>query len=204
MFTAHIKNNNSCRKEYLDSYGTHTIEQLIKTKEIIRNGLELFEKLWNYNAKSFIGTCYIWHPKVEEYLNELNIKHIQSGRVQKIPNMRAYSYKIRRLYTGKKNKLGQFYTVRNVSFEPSEDPYKNCIDTTIKEIETAFRWHKPAIICSHRVNYIGFINPENQINNLKLLKKLLNKILKLWPDVTFMNSAQLGNLITVSNSKFQC
>ena len=195
MFTVHLKNNLNCRREFLDSLGTHTEKEMLKIKESVVEGLQLFENLWGYQSKSFIATCYIWHPKVEEYLNDFEIKHIQSGRVQKIPLLNREGYKIKRLYTGRKNKLGQIYTCRNVIFEPSENPNKDWINTAMNEIEIVFRWQKPAIICSHRVNYIGFINEENKNRNLKLLKELLTKIIKKWPDTEFMNSSELGALI---------
>lgn len=195
MFTIHLKNNKSCRKEYLDSFGTHNKEELKKIKENIETGLNLFEKLWGYKSKSFIATCYIWHPKVEEYLYNYGIKHIQSSRIQKIPVMNSEKYKIKRLWTGRKNKFGQIYTCRNVVFEPSENQNNDWITSAMKEIEISFRLHKPAIISSHRVNYIGFINEENRNRNLKFLKELLQRILKKWPDVEFMNSSQLGKII---------
>ena len=37
----------------------------------------------------------------------------------------------------------------------------DCVDSCIKEIEIAFKWQKPAVISSHRVNYVGFINQDN-------------------------------------------
>ncbi len=195
MFTVHLKNNKRCRKVFLDSFGTHTETELEEIKENVKEGLELFEKLWDINSESFIATCYTWHPKVEEYMGKFGITHIQSSRIQKIPVLGSDNYKIKRLWTGRKNKYGQIYTSRNVVFEPSENPQKDWVDSALKEIEISFRWRKPAIICSHRVNYIGFINKKNRIRNLKLLKDLLNGIIYKWPDVEFMSSAQLGELI---------
>src|SRR5690606_1736692 len=128
MFTTHTSLKSNCSKEYLDSFGTHNEYELKEIRRNIIEGLALCEKLWGYKSKSFIATCYIWHPKVEEYLKEDKIIHIQSGRVQKIPLLNSNgTYKIKRLYTGKRNKLEQVYTVRNVIFEPSEDPNKDWI-----------------------------------------------------------------------------
>ena len=69
------------------------------------------------------------------------------------------------------------------------------MDSCLKEIKTAFTWRKPAIIASHRVNFIGYINPDNREQNLKLLVELLRKIVKKWPEVEFMTSDQLGKLM---------
>lgn len=59
MFTVHIKNNLNCRREFLDSFGTHTEKELIKIRESVVEGLQLFENLWGYQSKSFIATCFI-------------------------------------------------------------------------------------------------------------------------------------------------
>ena len=62
-------------------------------------------------------------------------------------------------------------------------------------MEINFFWHKPANISSHRVNYIGFLHPENRENSLRKLEELLAKMLKKWPDIEFMTSEELGDLI---------
>ena len=71
----------------------------------------------------------------------------------------------------------------------------------MEEIRVAFKWGKPAVISSHRVNYVGSIDPSNRDNGLDKLKKLLNKVLKKWPDVEFMTSAELGDLIRSEKKK---
>jgi hypothetical protein len=85
--------------------------------------------------------------------------------------------------------------VRNVVFEPTEDRGIDWIDFTLKQIETAFRWNKPAIISSHRVNFCGHIDEKNREKGLKSLEGLLQEIVKKWPDVEFMSADELGNCI---------
>ena len=87
--------------------------------------------------------------------------------------------------------LGQTYTIRNVKFEPFEDPDKDWVNQSLKEIQTAFFWHKPAIISTHRINYVGGIDIKHRDRNLKALDRLLKNILKKWPDVEFLSSDQL-------------
>ena len=58
----------------------------------------------------------------------------------------------------------------------------------MKQISAAFRWGKPAIISTHRVNFVGSISPYNREKGLRELKKLINAILKKWSDVEFMGS----------------
>ena len=65
-----------------------------------------------------------------------------------------------------------------------------------KEIDIAFKWRKPATISSHRVNYIGWLNKQNRKHGLQKLDELLAQIIKYWPDVEFMTSEELGDLIS--------
>ena len=43
---------------------------------------------------------------------------------------------------------------------------------------------------------MSFINPRNRDLNLPQFEQLLSRILKRWPDVEFMTSDKLGDLIT--------
>jgi len=54
---------------------------------------------------------------------------------------------------------------------------------------------KPALISSHRLNYIGYIDENNRKKNLRQLKTLLSEVIKRWPDVEFLTSDQLGETI---------
>ena len=59
----------------------------------------------------------------------------------------------------------------------------------------AFKFHKPAIISTHRVNYIGVHDGSNRMNGLNNLRRLLANIRKTWPDIEFMTTDQLGYII---------
>ena len=65
----------------------------------------------------------------------------------------------------------------------------------MNDIKVAFLLHKPAIISSHRVNYIGSLKESNRKNGLTQLSILLKSILKNWPDVQFMTTIELGKYI---------
>ena len=98
---------------------------------------------------------------------------------------------------GQQNSFGQTYITRNCFFEPT-DKSKNWIDNCLKEIEIAFRWGKPAVVSSHRVNYVGYINSPNRAAGLNQLKIFLDEIVKRWTNVEFLTTDQLGDLIDVT------
>lgn len=161
----------------------------------IIEGLDLFEDLMGYRSLSFIPPNYIWSPDFNKPMADKGIQYFQGQRKMKEP-LEDGSYRIHRYHLGEKNSFGQTYLVRNAPFEPAlvkmgADPVSNCL----RDISVAFRMQKPAIICSHRLNYVGFIDERNRDNNLSKLDALLTAIIKKWPEVEFLNSVQLGRLM---------
>ncbi len=124
----------------------------------------------------------------------MGVKYLTGSRKHIEPIGEGH-YKKSIRYTGKKNKQGQIYIVRNSQFEHSQTNDRNEWEKTLKDIEVAFLWKKPAVISTHRINYIGSINQENRKQGLAQLDLLLKNILKKWPEVEFMTTAQLGDLI---------
>ena len=170
-------------------------------KNVLETGLTEFEKIYGYKSEYFVPTNGPFNNSLEKVLAQNGIKFINSAKIQHEPQGNGI-YKKNIRFIGSKNKLGQVYLTRNCFFEPSsmEHPANtDWIGNCMREIESAFRWGKPATISSHRVNYIGFLYPENRERGLKQLSELLTKMLKKWPDIEFMTSVELGN--TILNSK---
>lgn len=172
-------------------------EDLTYLEEVLNTGLDLFEKLYGYRSKYFVPTNGPFNNTLERILKDNGVEYINSSKIQREP-IGDGQYKTHVRFLGQENNLGQLYLTRNCFFEPSsmESPAgTDWVGNCLKEIEIAFRWHKPATISSHRVNYIGFLHPENREHGLKQLTELLSKMLKKWPDIEFMTSIELGDLI---------
>lgn len=185
--------------EFQAAFDIDTIEDLPYQKEVIKTGLDLFEHLYGYRSKYFVPTNGPFNNSLEKDLHEAGIRYINTGKKQREP-LGDGQYKVNTRYLGRKNQYGQIYLTRNCFFEPSasgdEVPENyDWLNYCLKEIEIAFRWHKPATISSHRVNYIGYLHPENREKGLKALSQLIGEIIKRWPDVEFMTSVELGDLI---------
>lgn len=155
---------------------------------------KIFEDTFGYKSLSYVFPCYTWTKDKEKELDESGIKVIQTSMFQFIPNKNKT--KIKMHYIAEKNKLKQKFFVRNCQFEPSKygqshDSLIKCKNDCLKEIEQAFKNKKPAIICSHRCNYVGGIDTNNRELNLKLLDSLLSDIIKKYPDVKFVTSVEL-------------
>jgi len=182
--------------KYVISYDIESHDDLTYHQNSIEEGLELFERIWGFKSKSFIAPCYIWSKQLEPVLKNKKIELIQGSLYQYEPRIERKRKKIMH-YSGEKNQLGQRYNVRNCSFEPVLDSNLDWIDVCLNQIQTAFRWHKPAVITSHRVNYVGTIDESNRDRNLLKLKELLIKIKNNWPDIEFTSSDKLIDLLYI-------
>jgi len=163
-------------------------------RDIIEEGLDAFEKVYGYRSDHFNPPGGREHPVIHKVLKEGGIKYIDTPLLKREHHGKG-KYKTVFNYTGKQNNLGQIYLVRNVVFEPTDDRGIDWISYTLKQIDAAFRWNRPAIISSHRVNFCGHIDSENREKGLGALKVLLNRITDRWPEVEFMAANELGDLI---------
>ncbi len=196
MFSVHTERNPKVVKEYMDALNADSAEELNSKAEIVIDGLNLFKNIWGFSSTSFIAPCNIWASSLEPILAKHGVKYIQ-GMVIKLEPVAEPGYKFKRKYRyqGQRNKLGQYYLIRNAFFEPSSNPEFDWVSDCLNRIEAAFRWGKPAIICSHRLNFMGGLNQENRIKNLNLLESLLKEIIKRWPMVEFKSTNQLGDIL---------
>lgn len=180
------------RKSFLPAFDYENKEEELKVNEIAINGLRIFEEIFGFKSKSFIAPNYIWGKSLEQTLINNGVEYLQGTQT----HIYVGENKKRIRFLGAKSSSGLINLVRNAHFEPSENKQKDYVSECLKEIDFAFKFNKPAIISSHRVNYIGKLNIDNRDRNLRLLYNLLIEIKKRWPDVEFMSSDQLGNIMS--------
>jgi len=184
------------------SFDIETGIQLPILEDTIRDGLRLFEEMFGYRSESFIASNFIWSSKLNRALSDEGVRYLQGMKYQVLPLLNGNRRKMIRHYLGERNEFGQYYLVRNCTFEPSfNDAGLSSVGECLKGITTAFFWNKPAIISSHRVNFVGFLDADNRDRNLRILETVLREILKRWPDVEFMTSDTLGRVIESKNEK---
>jgi hypothetical protein len=189
-----IQNLSNKTISYTAAFDFFNYEENNSFHGIIKNGLDLFEEVYGNRAVHFNSPGGEENRIIHKYLLESGIKYIDAKLI-KMEHLGKGKYRKEFNYTGKKNKLGQIFLVRNCVFEPSDISRNNWLEFAIKQIEIAFRWNRPAIISSHRVNFSGHINEDNRKNGNKVLGELLKLIIKKWPDAEFMSANELGNLI---------
>ncbi len=158
-------------------------------------GYDLFEHVFGFQSASFIAPAYTWNDELIEKLAAKGLHYIQGGRYQLAPDKKNGNIKSIRHFLGERTTLGQVYLIRNVFFEPSVSATNCIVNKTLDYINAAFIMGKPAIISTHRLNYMGGLNRENRERNLNLLSELIQAVIKKHPQLEFMNSVQLGELI---------
>jgi hypothetical protein len=179
---------------YQEAFNFHDPHEIPILETVIEEGLRLFEDLFGYRAKLFVAPNGPFPNKLEKTLALNGITFISQPKIQYEPV--GYG-KTRWIFhfLGQMNKYGQVYLTRNCFFEPGSEKKTDWVASCLNDIKLAFRWHKPAIISTHRVNYTGSLNIKNRQNGLKQLGELLTGIIKHWPDIEFISSDQLGSLI---------
>jgi len=164
----------------------------IDLETVVREGARMFREQFGYRSASTIAPNYHWTDRVEQLWADEGVRYIQ-GRVLQIHDTPAGPAR-RYHFLGERGCAGGWYLVRNCVFEPAAQR-GDCVGRCLRSIAAAFHWRKPAVVCTHRVNFIGSIDPRNRAEGLRELRRLLEAILLRWPDARFLSSVELGAMI---------
>ncbi len=179
---------------FMEAFDWDSPDDIKQHETIIAEGLQIFERHFGFRSKSFIAPCYNWDTKLEPFLASQGIEWIQSLRSQLQPTGIFNEYQSLRHSFGQQQN-GLRFNTRNCFFEPSMLPQKDWVNSCLAQIQAAFLFSKPAVICAHRINFVSFINPKNGERGLNDLNQLLKAIVKKWPDVKFITTDELANYI---------
>lgn len=196
-FAIDYKSSANRRSNLMATYDYDTTDDLVFIQQSIAEGLAVFEKHFHFKSDTTIAPCYVWDSAIENIFSQNGIRVFQGSRFQNVPKPNAAFKKVFHHNGEKKN--GAIYLSRNGLFEPSINQNTDWVAKAMESIATAFVWKKPAVIGTHRLNYVGSLVPENSRRNLKALELLLTQVLKIWPDVEFVSSAELAKLYQNSN-----
>jgi hypothetical protein len=187
-------NTNKHASQFRPEFFFEDESQIPFLKESIADGIKLFQSIFGFIPSAYVPSNGIFHPVFEETLSQAGVKYLYVSHFMPTPDGKG-GLKNKFYRTGKQNKNGLTCYTRNCAFEPTDGGYKG-IELTLKQMEAVFRWKKPANISTHRVNFVGGIEEANREKGLKELQKLLIAIVKTWPDVEFMSSADMFKAVT--------
>lgn len=166
---------------------------LLYHREVLSGGLKLFGDLFGYKASYFAPPNGPFSSSLEPLLAENGIEYLSMPRIQSEPV--GHGKAERRIHwIGKRTRTGLTIITRNSFFEPVV-PGIDWVDRCMYDISVAFRWKKPAVISSHRVNFVGGLSHQNREQGLNRLHDLLKAVMKRWPEAEFVTSEELGDII---------
>ena len=185
---------------YMDAFDYVEEQEREDIANNIARAAQWFEEIFGSKSESFTASCLVWDDHLEQALAKNGIFHLQSGAKQYLP---TYYSKKSGKYVSVSHRMAQhknngiFYTIRNCVFEPSlTEDMAWSHELCLQQIRRAFSKGVPAVISSHRLNYVGGIDENNKNRNLEGLRQLLREIVEQFPDVVFMSSDALGRKIS--------
>jgi hypothetical protein len=175
---------------FTHAFAMHDGSSLAKHAAIVRSGLDLFAQMWGFRSESFTPPAHVLHPSL--------IDVAVAGGVQSVDKplrcVRALGdgTSLREVNrSGRQSGQDHVTVVRNVVFEPGTERGYDPVTRGLQQVAAAFRWSRPAIISSHRVNYCGHLDEANRSRSLAALQRLLSGIVQRWPDAEFVSVDQL-------------
>lgn len=185
--------------DFLAAYKLSELNDLKMHEEILIDGLQLFQELFGIKAEYFVPPNGVVNNKINVACYNNGVRFRSSSKIQ---NESIEKGRKRRIlhWLGQKDSTGIRYITRNCVFEPSIQGM-DWVDSCLNDVKIAFRWHQPAIIGTHRVNYIGSHFASNRDKGLQELRRLLKSIKRIWPDVEFMTTVQMGSIMELYNSR---
>lgn len=173
---------------------TETEEEYVKKATI--DGLKKFKEIFGFNSISFVPSQSKQFEDINQTLVENGVKFSQAG--QYFISKGDGTFKKVDRFWGDKDKFGMTFWRRNCNFEPYRDN-PNEIEKCLSDIDIAFKWGKPAVISSHRINFTSRIDKNHRDKCLDQFDMLFTQIIRKHPEVEFLNSAQLADIMLQSN-----
>lgn len=182
-------NSNKYSVFYNSAYDVEFQEDIPRYIDILVDGIQKFKELFGIQPIYFVPPTGGMNSAYLKPLAENGIKLVHSARIHIDSLGEGKKKKLFRI-PGSKNKFGQRFIKRNCFFEPADNS-RDWVASCLSEIEHAFNYDQPAVISTHRVNFVGRISKDNRQNGLDKLSELLIEINKRWPEVNFVNTKDL-------------
>lgn len=181
----------AAHSNYLAAFMVTALDGIDDARSRLQSGLDMFARAFGYRSLTFIPCNYIFPAALRAALFATGVRLVQAQRGQFVPLADGNYGRVQRFHTGMVDSAGLLYTVRNVKFEPFECDKTDWVLRALWEVQEAFLLRRPAIISTHRVNYVSGLDRFHGVRSLRLLEKLLTGIRHRWPSVEFVSSDQL-------------
>lgn len=176
----------------------------------VNRGVQLFEKLFERRPHSASAPNYRWDESTEDLWSAAGLSVVQSWRLQSTSadgigelerNWRRIARPMGR-YDRDKDLL---YLYRNAFFEPAANPELEpaaIAAETMRAITHAWKRDRPAVVCTHRMNFAR-LSPAETAHSLAALRELLARIVAADPRVVFLSDYEVRQLYRDGVSQFR-
>jgi len=185
------------------SYFTEREDDFYFLDDSLADGIRLFESVFNRKPTVFNPPNAIFDSRYYMTLFNNGIKNIDSSHWRMEPDGKGNVDKKRRKF-GEISDEGIVHFISNCAFEPVRKT-TNVVGDTMKQVAAAFKWGKPALINTHRVNFVTGRNGTHVDRSLKQFAELLQSINKNWPEAEFMGAGEFAQYMnsTLTKGKYQ-
>ncbi len=156
-------------------------------RQAVQEEVQVFRRCFGRAPKVAVPPTFVWTEEVERAYAEAGVEVlITPGRRYPGRDLEGKLLPAQRSYVnGERLSSGLIALVREVYFEPAlgHDPKK-----VVEQIERKWRQREPALLETHRFNFLN----GNLAASLTALKSLLQQVLERLPEVQFLSSWQLA------------
>jgi hypothetical protein len=171
--------------------------------EVINNslddGIKLFKSTFGRSPSVFNPPNGIFHSDYYPVLTAGGVTSIDASHRRQEPDKNG-GLTMKRHSFGSISAERLVHFISNCAFEPVKRK-RSVVDDTLKQIEAAFRWKKPALINTHRINYVKGRGGDQRDLGLNGLSELLNRLTAKWPDIEFMGTGEFGRFMNTDLAK---
>lgn len=180
--------------DYRASYAINDINGIQTYTQDFKIGLEEFRNAFGFIPRYFVPPNGHFPIEMERIIHHLGIKFMNFSKVEYEP-IKGFRKSFRINWMGKVQDSKLITITRNVGFEPIS-PISGNVEKILEKVNLSFQFKNPVVISTHRANYVSGISEINRKNGLLKLSKLLISIINKWPDVLFLSSTDLGEVIS--------
>lgn len=176
----------SIARGFRAAYFFQSESEIPALENIVEKGAQLFVQEYGRMPNVFCPPNNVFHPKLYAAVKRAGCRCI----IRHTRNVQPDGTGGQKTVWGQRGvaEAGLLWYGRNGLFEPE---LGFGVGHTLGQIRSAFDWGVPAIISTHRVNYVGGIDPAVRERGTTALKELLKQITTIWPDVRFLSSQRL-------------
>ena len=192
VFGVNFKDISEKKDNFQAAWDFNHSEDKEEVNASVLQGLNLFEEHFGFKSLTTIAPSYTWSHEVEELLNRNGVLAMQSILYQKVPLPGSDEYQRNNRLLSVKSRKSQ---IRNAFFEVLSVEKPIDLSEIYGRAEAIFKAGKPLIIGSHRRNFIGGHSERYRDQNLRHLGEILSTLVKKWPDLEFVSSENLAQIM---------